>query len=93
MSAPEPHKQSELAGLPTWLYPAGFWITLVLLGVGVFWPHLSYLGVICIGTVPVLAALWVAVSAWSRDRRLSYAALAALGGLILVVIVKQFIRR
>ena len=63
-----------------------------LLGVGLLIPDLAYLGVICIGAVPVLAALWVAVAGWQRDRRLSYAALAALGGLVAVVIVKQFIK-
>lgn len=83
--------QAELAGLPAWLYPAGFWVTLVFLGVGVLVPRLAYLGVVCIGTVPVLAALWVAVTAWSRDRRLSLAALAALAGLVAVFFVKQFV--
>ncbi|RJF71117.1 hypothetical protein D3875_05500 [Deinococcus cavernae] len=89
---PQHHKDhAELAGLPAWLYPAGFWVTLVLLALGVLVPRLSFLGVISIGTVPVLATLWVAVTAWQRDRRLSLAALAALGGLALVFIVKQFV--
>lgn len=82
---------AEQAGLPAWLYPAGFWLTLALLTLGVLVPRLAFLGVICIGAVPVVATLWVAVSAWNRDRRLSLAALAALLGLALVFVVKQFV--
>ena len=37
---------------------------------------------------PVLAALWVMVAAWKRDRRLSVAALIALAGLVVVFFVK-----
>lgn len=96
MSKPEQAKasapQDQLAGLPSWLYPAGFWVAVALLALGVMRPDLAFLGVLCVGAVPVLAAVWVAVSAWNRDRRLSYAALAALGGLALVFVVKQFIR-
>lgn len=91
MSRP-PERQNELAGLPAWLYPAGFWAAVALLAVGVLFPDLAVLGVACVGLVPVLAASWVAVSAWSRDRRLSVAALLALAGLALVVVVKGFIR-
>ncbi|EYB67473.1 hypothetical protein DEIPH_ctg040orf0038 [Deinococcus phoenicis] len=82
---------SELAGLPAWLYPAGFWVAVVLLAVGVLFPDLAAVGVTWVGLVPVLAALWVAVTAWNRDRRLSLAALAALGGLVVVYVVKSFI--
>ncbi|MFC6666458.1 hypothetical protein ACFP9V_14685 [Deinococcus radiopugnans] len=44
-----------------------------------------------IGAVPVLAALWVAVAAWNRDRRLSVAALLALAGLVAVFLVKGLV--
>ncbi len=82
---------AELAGLPHWLYPAGFWVGVALLAVGVLLPNLAAIGVIWIAAVPVLAALWVALAGWRLDRRLSIAALLALGGLVLVFIVKQFI--
>lgn len=91
-AAPAPAQpDTELAGLPTWLYPAGFWVGVALLGVGVLWPDLAAWGVAWVGLVPVLAALWVAVAGWKIDRRLSLAALLALAGLVLVVIVKNFI--
>jgi hypothetical protein len=86
-----PDENPELAGLPAWLYPAGFWVGLALLAVGVLLPNLASVGVIWIAAMPVLAALWVAVAGWRLDRRLSVAALFALGGLVLVFIVKQFI--
>ncbi len=41
--------------------------------------------------VPVLAAVWVAVAAWRRDRRLSVAALVALLGLAVVFFVKNLL--
>ncbi|MFC3835346.1 MULTISPECIES: hypothetical protein [Deinococcus] len=92
MSAPErPATHQELAGLPHWLYPAGFWVGVALLAVGVLLPDVSVVGVVWVAAVPVLAALWVAVAGWRLDRRLSVAALLALGGLVLVVVVKQFI--
>lgn len=87
----EPKARSELAGLPAWLYPAGFWVGVALLAVGVLFPGLAAVGVTWVGLVPVLAALGVAVTAWNRDRRLSVAALAALGGLAVVYVVKSFI--
>lgn len=90
MSAPKP-SDAQLAGLPSWLYPAGFWVSVVLLAVGVLFPDWAFIGVICVGLIPVVATVWVAIGAWNRDRRLSYAALAALGGLVLVFVVKQFI--
>ena len=82
---------SELAGLPAWLYPLGFWVAVVVLAVGVLMPGLAGAGVVWVAAVPVLAALWVAVAAWKVDRRLSLAALAALGGLAVVVVVRQWI--
>ncbi|QFP77233.1 hypothetical protein DAAJ005_12785 [Deinococcus sp. AJ005] len=84
-------KSAEIAGLPSWLYPAGFWVGVALLAVGVLFPGLAAVGVAWIGAVPVLAALWVAVTAWNRDRRLSVAALLALAGLVAVFFVKQLI--
>jgi hypothetical protein len=81
----------ELAGLPDWLYPAGFWVAVAVLAVGLFFPRVVVWGVAWVGAVPVLAALWVAVAAWRTDRRLSAAALVALAGLALVFVVKQFI--
>ena len=100
MSAPESRPPAaapaqdrrELAGLPDWLYPAGFWVAVAVLAVGLFFPRVAVWGVAWVGAVPVLAALWVAVAAWKQDRRLSAAALAALAGLALVFVVKQFIR-
>ncbi|SMB94045.1 hypothetical protein [Deinococcus hopiensis] len=80
--------ENELAGLPTWLYPTGFWAAVVLLAGGVLFPSMAVLGVVCVALVPVLAAVWVAVSAWRMDRRLSVAALVALGGLGVVFAVK-----
>ncbi|GHF33831.1 multisubunit Na+/H+ antiporter MnhB subunit [Deinococcus metalli] len=96
MSSPQrapagPDETPELAGLPHWLYPAGFWVGVGLLAVGVLAPNLAAIGVVWIAAVPVLAALWVAVAGWRQDRRLSVAALIALTGLVLVVVVKQFI--
>ncbi|GAA5532990.1 hypothetical protein E5F05_15940 [Deinococcus metallilatus] len=82
---------NELAGLPAWLYPAGFWVAVVLLAVAVLFPALAVVGVTWVALVPVLAAVWVALSAWNRDRRLSFAALAALAGLAAVYVVKSFI--
>ncbi|GBF07778.1 hypothetical protein DAERI_170037 [Deinococcus aerius] len=88
---PERPRDTELAGLPAWLYPAGFWVAVGLLALGVLFPGLAFVGVSWVGLVPVLAAVWVAVAAWNRDRRLSIGALAALGGLAAVYIVKSFI--
>lgn len=87
----EPRPGTELAGLPGWLYPAGFWSGVALLAAGVLWPRLALLAVGWIGLVPVLAAVWVMVSAWGHDRRLSLAALAALAGLAAVFVVKSFL--
>lgn len=84
-------KPAEQAGLPDWLYPLGFWVAVGLLTVGVLFPKLAFIGVTWVASVPVLAAIWVALSAWNRDPKLRYAALAALAGLIVVFIVKQFI--
>ncbi|MBZ9713085.1 hypothetical protein [Deinococcus multiflagellatus] len=82
---------AELAGLPAWLYPAGFWVGVALLALGVLVPDLAWVGVVWVAAVPVLAALWVALTGWRRDRRLSVAALLALGGLLVVFVVKSFV--
>ncbi|ANC72784.1 hypothetical protein [Deinococcus radiodurans] len=91
MTGPERTPDTELAGLPSWLYPAGFWVAVVLLAVGVLFPDFAVLGVAWVGLVPVLAALWVLVTGWQRDRRLGMAAALALAGLGLVVVVKGFL--
>ncbi|WP_425147245.1 hypothetical protein [Deinococcus sp.] len=78
----------ETAGLPSWLFPAGFWIALCLLALTLLFPALAVWAVGWVMLVPVLAALWVAWSAWRPDRRLSLAALAALAGLGVVMLVK-----
>lgn len=87
---PDRHNH-ELAGLPGWLYPAGFWVGVVLLALGVLLPRFALIGVAWVGLVPVLAAVWVATGAWSRDRRLSLAALTALAGLAAVFVIKSFL--
>lgn len=89
--APQPGENPELAGLPDWLYPLGFWVAVVVLAVGVLVPELSGAGVVWVAAVPVLAAGWVAVAAWNRDRRLSVAALLALGGLGVVFAAKGLV--
>lgn len=94
MSASQPPPQkpdTELAGLPAWLYPLGFWVGVALLAAGVLLPAYAWVGVVWIASVPVLAAVWVALAGWRVDRRLSVAALLALAGLALVFGVKQFI--
>lgn len=88
---PSPPPDTELAGLPAWLYPAGFWVAVALLALGVLFPGLAAAAVSWVALVPVLAAVWVAFAAWHRDRRLSVAALAALGGLAVVYAVKGLI--
>ncbi|WP_407538179.1 hypothetical protein Q0M94_08740 [Deinococcus radiomollis] len=79
---------SETAGLPSWLFPAGFWVAVVALALTLLLPKLALWAVGWVMLVPVLAALWVAVSALKRDRRLSVAALVALVGLVIVFFVK-----
>ncbi|ABF44918.1 hypothetical protein Dgeo_0616 [Deinococcus geothermalis DSM 11300] len=88
---PERKSDTELAGLPAWLYPLGFWVAVALLALGALFPNLAAGAVAWVGLVPVLAAVWVAVAAWNRDRRLSVAALSALGGLAVVYMVKSLI--
>lgn len=81
----------ETAGLPAWLYPAGFWVAVALLAAGVLFPDFAVWGVAWVGLVPVLAALWVAVTGWRTDKRLSLAALLALAGLGMVVLVRGWV--
>lgn len=77
--------------LPNWLYPLGFWLGLFLLAIGLFVPNLSWLGIIWLGVLPISAALWVAITSWKKDRHLSLSAIATLGGLALVFIVKSLL--
>ncbi|MHA0038946.1 hypothetical protein [Deinococcus sp. PESE-13] len=91
MTPPERTPDSELAGLPAWLYPAGFWVAVVLLAVGVLFPDFALWGVAWVGLVPVLAAVWVLVTGWKKDRRLGMAAALALAGLGLVVVVRGWV--
>ena len=79
---------SETAGLPAWLFPAGFWVAVALLALALLLPDVSGWAVAWVMLVPVLAALWAAASAWKADRRLSLAALTALLGLAVVYVVK-----
>ncbi|ULH16465.1 hypothetical protein MF271_07760 [Deinococcus sp. KNUC1210] len=83
---------SETAGLPAWLFPAGFWVAVALLAVTLLFPALAQWAVAWVMVVPVLAALWVAVSAWRRDRRLSVAAVIAVAGLGVVFLVKGLLK-
>ena len=82
---------SETAGLPSWLFPAGFWVAVAALALAVLFPKLALWAVAWVMLVPVLAAVWVAVAAWTRDRRLSVAALVALAGLAVVFMAKNWI--
>lgn len=79
---------SENAGLPSWLFPAGFWVAVGVLAVAVLVPKLALWAVAWVMLVPVLAAVWVAAAAWKLDQRLSVAALVALAGLAVVFLVK-----
>ena len=56
MTGPDRTPDTELAGLPAWLYPAGFWVAVLLLAAGVLFPDLAVWGVAWVGLVPVLAA-------------------------------------
>lgn len=87
MTPPEP--PHEGAGLPAWLYPAGFWVAVAGLAFSAALPRYAYLGVWWVMLVPVLAALYVALTGWTRDRRVSLAAWVALAGLAVVFAVKQ----
>ncbi|WP_339095079.1 hypothetical protein ACINK0_02905 [Deinococcus sp. VB343] len=84
MTGPDRTPDTELAGLPAWLYPAGFWVAVLLLAAGVLFPDLAVWGVAWVG----LAALRVLVTGWQKDRRLGMAAGLALLGLGLVVVVR-----
>ncbi len=66
MTGPDRTPDTELAGLPAWLYPAGFWVAVLLLAAGVLFPDLAVWGVAWVGLVPVLAALWVLVTGWQK---------------------------
>ncbi|MDO4263115.1 MAG: hypothetical protein Q4C67_02850, partial [Deinococcus sp.] len=53
----------------------------LLMAAALIWPPLGPYAVGWMATIPVLAALWVAATAWRADRRLSVAALLAVLGL------------
>lgn len=88
MKTPD-HAETRI--LPAWLYPAFFWAALPVLGASLLFPSLTFLGVWYMMTVPALAALTVAVTQWRSDRRVSLAALIALLGLGVVILVKGWI--
>ena len=83
-----PAQNGEQAGLPSWLFPAGFWVAVAALALTLLLPRFALWAVGWVMLVPVLAALWVAVTALKRDRRLSVAALVALVGLVIVFFAK-----
>lgn len=93
MTKPTPteNHHHETRILPPWLYPALFWLALPVLALSLFVPSLSSLGLWYMMTVPALAALSVGITQWQGDRRVSVAALIALIGLGLVVLVKGWI--
>lgn len=93
MTKPTPteNHHHETRILPPWLYPALFWLALPVLALSLFVPSLSNLGLWYMMTVPALAALFVGITQWQGDRRVSVAALIALIGLGLVVLVKGWI--
>ena len=82
---------AETRVLPPWLYPAFFWVALPVLALSLLVPGAEQLGVWFMMTVPALAALVVVLTQWNADRRVSLAALIALLGLGLVVLVKGWI--
>ena len=81
-------KHTENSVLPTWVYPLGFWVALPVLALGVLVPDLAGWAVWWMLLVPTLAAVIVVVVNWTRDRRVSVAALLALLGLAVVFVVK-----
>ncbi|AWN24247.1 hypothetical protein DKM44_14245 [Deinococcus irradiatisoli] len=97
MSTPTPtppgtqtHPQ-EHSVLPVQLYPALFWLALPVLALSLLVPGWANLGVWFMMGVPTLAAVVVLITKWREDRRVSLAALSALVGLGLVVVVKSLI--
>ena len=87
----EKGRGSEAAGLPGWLFPLGFGLGLAALIVGVIWPAFGRWAVYWLMLVPVTAALFVAARSWRSDRRLSVAALIALGGVGLVLLARGWV--
>ena len=77
--------------LPPWLYPGATWAVMALLALGLFVPTALNLGVLVLLLSPVAAALSVVWLHWTRDRRLAVAALLALAGLALVLLLRQFV--
>lgn len=77
--------------LPVKLYPVLFWLALPVLALSLLVPGWVNLGVWFMMGVPALAAVVVLITKWNEDRRVSLAALAALVGLGLVVVVKSLV--
>ncbi len=77
--------------LPPWLYPGATWAVTLLLALGLFFPVALNLGILALLLSPVAAALSVVVLHWRGDRRLAVAALLALGGLALVLLLRRFV--
>ncbi len=77
--------------MPAKLYPALFWLALPVLTVSLLVPGWANLGVWFMMGVPALAAVIVLFTKWREDRRVSLAALSALIGLGLVILVKSLI--
>ncbi|ADY25944.1 hypothetical protein Deipr_0788 [Deinococcus proteolyticus MRP] len=80
MSAPA----SSPSPLPPQLYAYGTTSAMGLMAAALVWPPLSPYAVGWMAAIPVLSALWVAVTNWRTDRQLSAAALLAVLGLAAV---------
>ncbi|WP_261663674.1 hypothetical protein [Deinococcus sp. Marseille-Q6407] len=70
--------------LPPQLYAYGTVSAMLLMVAALIWPPLSPYAVAWMAAIPVVGALWVAVTAWRHDRPLSVAALLAVLGLAAV---------
>lgn len=70
--------------LPPQLYAYGTTSATLLMAAAIVWPPLSSYAIGWMAAIPVLSALWVAVTAWQTDRRLSAAAILAVLGLAAV---------
>ncbi|UBV45324.1 hypothetical protein LAJ19_21275 (plasmid) [Deinococcus taeanensis] len=79
----------ETRVLPTWLYPAAFWLALPVLLLSLLLPGGERLGVWFMMAVPAVAAAVVVPLNWRRDRAVSVAALVALTGVVGVAVLKS----
>ncbi|MFC6617277.1 hypothetical protein [Deinococcus radiophilus] len=82
---------AALTGQVPQLYTWGTLAAGLLMAVTLIWPELAGLAVSTLAAVPVLAALWVAVTCWHTDRRLSLAALLAVAGLAAVFLGRNLL--